>query len=146
MVVLIQAAEAISSGGGKVGGYGGTTLDDLEYTELTRRTLGKYSPTVVDGSIVLQNSGALCAYVLLIGGLSTSLIAEGAGGATGTWWQSFYFVTPMICALFALPPCLIRHFSNLGCVLVLVVVVFVLLQVLLLVGAVARMFSLWGHW
>ena len=55
MVVLIRAAEALSSEDGESGGGGGgTSLDDLEYTELARRTLGKYGPTVVDVVLVLQ--------------------------------------------------------------------------------------------
>ena len=116
-VVLIQAAEALSSGGGNAGGGDGdlTALDDLEYTTLARKTLGKHGPSVVDGSIVLECAGSVCSYVLLIGGLATSLIAEGTGGATYAWWQSFYFVTPVIFFVFVLPPCLVRHFSNLRC-------------------------------
>ena len=113
-MVLIQAAEALSIGGEKEGGGGGdTTLDDLEYTTLARRTLGKYGPSVVDGSIVLECAGSVCSYVGLIGGLVTSLIVECTGEATGAWWQSFYFVTPLIFLLCVLPPCLVRHFSNL---------------------------------
>ncbi|CAN0426547.1 unnamed protein product, partial [Laminaria digitata] len=89
--------------------------DDLEYTTLAKRTLGKYGPLVVDGSIVLECAGSVCSYVVLIGGLVTSLIVECTTGgvATGVWWQSFYFVTPLIFLLFVVPPCLVRHFSNL---------------------------------
>ena len=112
-MVLIRAAEALSSRDGEGGDSGGASLDDLEYTEIARRTLGKYGAPVLDGSIVLQIAGALCSYVILIGGLVTSLIAEFTGGATGVWWQSFYFVTPMTFLLFVLPVCLVRHFSNL---------------------------------
>ena len=113
-VVLIKAAEALSTRYGEEdGGGGGTALANLDYTELARRTLGKYGPPIVDGALALQLTGATCSYVLLIGGLVTSLIVECTGGAIGAWWQSFYFVTPLIFLLLVLPACLVRHFSNL---------------------------------
>ena len=78
----MQAAEALSTGGEKeAGGGGGTTVDDLEYTTLARRTLGKCRPSVVDGSIVLECAGSVCSYIVLIGGLVTSLIVECTGEA-----------------------------------------------------------------
>ncbi|CAN0103655.1 unnamed protein product, partial [Laminaria digitata] len=85
----------------------------LEYTEVARRTLGELGPYAVDGSIVLQNFGAVCSYVILVGGLATSIIGELSAGVTGLWWQNFYFVMPVIVLLLVLPPCLVRHFSNL---------------------------------
>lgn len=111
-VVLIQAAEASALESGKNGGTGGS-LEDLEYTAVAARTLGEYGPSLVDGSIVLQNFGSVCSYVILVGGLTTSIIGELSGGVTGAWWQSFYFVTPLIVSILVLPPCLVRHFSNL---------------------------------
>lgn len=113
VVVLIKAAEAVSIRDGEGGAGSGTTLSDLNYTELARRTLGKYGPPMVDVTMAFQLTGSMCSYILLVGGLMTSLIAEITGEDTGAWWQSFYFVTPTVFVLFVLPACLIRHFSNL---------------------------------
>lgn len=111
-VVLISAAEACSLGRGN--GSSGT-FDDLEFGTLAARTLGKYGPPMVEISIIVGNFGAVCSYVLLVGGLTTSLLAEWseAAGRVVMWWESFYLVTPLIVLMLVLPPCLVRHLSNL---------------------------------
>ncbi|CAM9489938.1 unnamed protein product, partial [Sphacelaria rigidula] len=108
-VALILAAEATSAG--EAG-----TLEELEFSALAKRTLGSHGGWIVDSSIVVQNFGAVCSYVVLVGSLTTSMLEEWAGidGALH-WWQSFYAVTPVMVLVLVLPPCLVRHFSNLRC-------------------------------
>lgn len=106
-VALILAAEVSST-------HGTGTLEELEFAALAKRTLGHYGGWVVDGSIVVQNFGAVCSYVVLVGSLTTSMLTEWAGAeGVAHWWQSFYSITPLMVLVFVLPPCLVRHFSNL---------------------------------
>ncbi|CAM9281738.1 unnamed protein product, partial [Hapterophycus canaliculatus] len=67
---------------------------------------------LVDVSIPVLNFGAVMSYVILVGGLTTSLLS----GTKVTEWfpllESFYFVTPCVVAFPVFQICLIRHFSN----------------------------------
>lgn len=87
MVVLIKAAEASAPRFSKEGsaeeeGVNGAAtdeqaqLEDLEFATLAKRTLGRHGPLLVDGSIVVLNFGAVCSYVVLVGGLATGLLTE----------------------------------------------------------------------
>ncbi|CAM9387943.1 unnamed protein product [Ascophyllum nodosum] len=113
-VVLILAAEASCQGG-----HG--SVEELDYTVLVARTLGEHGPALVDLSVVTMNFGAVCSYIILIGGLVSSMLLEWSAASAEpgsmdviiSWWQSFYFVTPVMVLFFVLPPCLVRHFSNL---------------------------------
>lgn len=106
-VVLILAAEASSLGAAG-------TLEELEFDALAKRTLGYHGGWIVDSSIVVQNFGAVCSYVVLVGSLTSSMLVEWAGAdGAAHWWESFYCITPLMVLLFVLPPCLVRHFSNL---------------------------------
>lgn len=110
--MLVLAAEVASANGT------GGKLEDLEFATLASRTLGEHGDFIVGSSIVLQNFGAVCSYVLLVGGLTTSVIAEWTGLEAGDMvplWASFFFITPLMATLLVLPPCLVRHFSNLRC-------------------------------
>ena len=115
-VVLILAAEASCQGG-----HG--SVEELDYTVLVARTLGEHGPALVDLSVVTMNFGAVCSYIILIGGLVSSMLLEWSAASAEpgsmdviiSWWQSFYFVTPVMVLFFVLPPCLVRHFSNLRC-------------------------------
>lgn len=80
--------------------------------------MGEHGEVLINASIVVQNFGAVCSYVLLIGGLTTSILVEWLGDDASDsvilpLWTSFYFVAPLMVLLFVLPPCLVRHFSNL---------------------------------
>lgn len=86
MVLLIKAAEAsappsFSAGAVEAGegsGYNGRSnaaVEDLEYAALAERTLGKFGPYLVDVSILVLNFGAVMSYVILVGGLTTSLLS-----------------------------------------------------------------------
>ncbi|CAM9582688.1 unnamed protein product, partial [Ectocarpus sp. 13 AM-2016] len=70
---------------------------------------------IVDGSIVLQNTGAVCSYVILLGGLATSLLSELLEyfEVTG-WWDSFYFVTPFVVFTAVLYVSSLKHFGDLS--------------------------------
>lgn len=81
MVLLIRATEASLSrhGSEESGGSGGNTgakLEDLDVAKLAKCTIGRHGPLLVDGSIVVLNFGAVCSYVVLVGGLSTTLLSE----------------------------------------------------------------------
>ena len=86
-------------------------------------TLGEHGPALVDLSVVSMNFGAVCSYIILIGGLVYSMLVEWSAASAEpgsvdviiSWWQSSYFVTPVMVLFFVLPPCLVRHFSNLRC-------------------------------
>lgn len=112
-MALILAAEASSANGT------GGSLEDLEFSVLASRTMGEHGEVLINASIVVQNFGAVCSYVLLIGGLTTSMLVEwleddaSADSVILPLWTSFYFVAPLMVLLFVLPPCLVRHFSNL---------------------------------
>ena len=101
------------------GGQG--SIEELDYTVLAARTLGEHGPILVDVSIVTVNFGAVCSYIILIGSLTSSMLGEWSATsiAPGTvdvaiaWWESFYFVAPVMVLFFVFPPCLVRHFSNL---------------------------------
>lgn len=92
-------------------------LEELEFSALAKRTVGQHGGWIVDVSIIVGNFGANCSYVILVGSLTTSMLREwgGAEGAEGAvyWWESFYVVTPLLVLFLVLPPCLVRHFSNL---------------------------------
>eukprot|EP00903_Cladosiphon_okamuranus_P010528 g9958.t1 len=124
MVVLIKAAEASASTlakergaekGEKIAATSGRAqIEDLEFATIAKRTIGTHAPLLLDGSIVVLNFGAVCSYVVLVGGLTTALLTEWSEGSqVAQWWESFYIVTPLIVGFLVLPPCLIRHFSNL---------------------------------
>ncbi|CAN0100820.1 unnamed protein product, partial [Ectocarpus sp. 6 AP-2014] len=101
-------------GGGGGGGGDADRLDDIEFAQLARETVGPLGPLAVDAAIVLCNFGDVCSYVILVGSLTGSLLLEWFGGtASDVWWASFSVVTPVMAVLFVFPPCLIRHFSNL---------------------------------
>lgn len=81
-------------------------------------TLGEHGNLIVNPSIVLQNVGSVCSYVLLVVGLTTSVLEEWIGLEAGDIvhsWASFFFITPLMVALLVLPQCLVRHLSNLWC-------------------------------
>lgn len=108
MVVMILAAEAAFPRGNN---SDGGRLRDLDFADLAAKTVGSYGAISVDVSIVVQNVGDVCSYVILLGALSSSLLEEwtGSDGA----WTSFSVVTPVVVLLLVSPPCLIRHVSNL---------------------------------
>lgn len=111
-VVLILAAEASSANGT------GGSLEDLEFATLASRTLGEHGDAMVDLSIVVNNFGAVCSYVILVGSLTSSVLTEWIGeeitnSVSMPLWSSFYFIAPLMVLVFVLPPCLIRHLSNL---------------------------------
>ncbi|CAM9873496.1 unnamed protein product, partial [Pylaiella littoralis] len=103
----------VDAGGGGEGGDDGR-LDDVEYAQLARETIGHVGARSVDASIVLNNFGDVCSYVILVGSLTGDLLLGWFGGsASDAWWASFSVVTPVMAVLFVFPPCLVRHFSNL---------------------------------
>lgn len=114
-----DGAEACPEGGGR------QRLADLDFARLAYVTIGPLGETSVNASVVIGNFGDVCSYVLLVGSLTGSLLEEWFGDESVTddysgddaWWSSFAFVTPIMVFLFVLPPCLIRHFSNLRRVL-----------------------------
>ncbi|CAM9980323.1 unnamed protein product, partial [Scytosiphon promiscuus] len=89
-------------------------LDDIEFAQLARETIGPLGERSVDFFIVVNNFGDVCSYIILVGSLTGSLLLEWFGdSASDAWWASFSLVTPLMTVLFVFPPCLIRHFSNL---------------------------------
>lgn len=96
------------------GGGGVDRTSDIEFAHLAQETLGPRGALCVDVTVVLQNLGDICSYVILVGSLTVSLLEEWVGdSADDAWWGSFSFVTPVMVAVFVFPVCLIRHFSNL---------------------------------
>ncbi len=91
-VVLVKAAEdepqsasedaMVEEGGdGKNGGSGANGSGNNvhkkhEYAKLAADSLGDNGPSIVDLSITLQNAGAVCSYIVILGGLVTSLVME----------------------------------------------------------------------
>ena len=91
-VVLVKAAEdgspsapedaTVEEGGiGKNGGNGANGNDNIvrekhEYAKLAGDSMGDNGPSIVDLAITLQNAGAVCSYVVILGGLVTSLVSE----------------------------------------------------------------------
>lgn len=47
-----------------------------KYAMLAEESLGKSGPYIVDAVIAVQNGGAVCSYVVILGGLATSLLSE----------------------------------------------------------------------
>lgn len=86
-VVLIKAAEeqqvqpASSSveEGGKGNGEGGNSVSvahaKTKYAMLAEESMGGAGPYIIDSVIAVQNGGAVCSYVVILGGLATSLLS-----------------------------------------------------------------------
>lgn len=123
MVILVKTAEEAfpTIGDTSNGAREREQLRDLDFAELAQETMGRGGRVVVNASIVAGNFGDVCSYVLLVGSLTGSLLQEWFGGGEDvddysgddSWWSSFSVVTPIMVAVFVLPPCLVRHFSNL---------------------------------
>lgn len=123
-IILVSSAEAVTLGKLREGEetqdgqeHSGAATEEMEYPFVAKHTLGAWGGKAADGFIVLQNFGSCVSYLIIIGELMTSLAADWIDsetlGATGKLWRSFYFLLPVMVLLFVLPPCLIRHFSNL---------------------------------
>lgn len=119
-VLLVRAAEVCSGASGNrkdVHDGTGSSLHDLELSVLAKRTMGEQGDKIADACIIVMNFGGVCSYVVLVGGLTTSVLAEWYGAFDGTGfrpaWDTFFIVTPLMVFLFVLPPCLVRHLSNL---------------------------------
>ena len=76
------------------------------------KELGTRWGTVLDTCILLNNSGAVLSYVLIIGTLVQSVL----GGDNGQWYTNIAFVTVIPIMVFTVPLCLIRNFGHLAIV------------------------------
>lgn len=128
-VLLVLAAEVISSGdaataqqvaeSGSPATGSGASIDELEYTVVARRTLGRRGAKAVDAFIFVQSFGTALSILIIMGSLTTSVLSEWTETETSSafarLWYSFYFVLPVMVVLFVIPPSLIRHFSNVRC-------------------------------
>lgn len=63
--------------GGK--GEGGNRVSvkhaKTKYAMLAEESMGEAGPYIIDSVIAVQNGGAVCSYVVILGGLATSLLS-----------------------------------------------------------------------
>lgn len=118
--LLIGAAEASSTGMDVAKDWddpSSATLKELNFASAIRRTIGRGGGMFTDLVVILALFGANCSYMVIIGGLVTSLITEWTNAADDgvilSCYRSFSCMTPLLVLVFVIPPSLIRHVSNL---------------------------------
>ena len=85
-VALIKAAEeqqlqspssTVEVGDEREGGSGVSVAHTkTKYATLAKKSIGEAGPYIIDSVIAVQNGGAVCSYVVVLGGLATSLFSE----------------------------------------------------------------------
>ena len=85
-VALIKAAEeqqfqlpsSTVEKGGKGEGWERVRVAHAKtkYAMLAEGSMGEVGPYIIDSVIAVQNGGAVCSYVVVLGGLATSLFSE----------------------------------------------------------------------
>lgn len=81
---LSEAAMTVDGGGKEEGGSSGSGSGNVahaknKYAMLAEESMGEAGPYIIDGVIAVQNGGAVCSYVVILGGLATSLLSEFLG-------------------------------------------------------------------
>lgn len=73
---MVEEGGEGKNGGSAASSNGNNVHKKHEYAKLAADSLGDNGPSIVDLSITLQNAGAVCSYVVILGGLVTSLVME----------------------------------------------------------------------
>lgn len=104
----------------------------FDYSSLAKNMLGEYGKTTVDISVVVNNTGALLSYMLIIGSLFKNILDEFSSCNAG--YCNIAFLTAIPVALFTIPLCLIRQFGHLALISYLSIIVISGVLFLVLIG------------
>ena len=89
----------------------GLKVDIYDYSELALHAFGTTGEKTIDFSITLSLFGALISYLIVIGGVLTSLLSS--WGCTSEICSSNIVIIIAVC-VFVAPLCLFRHFGHLA--------------------------------
>eukprot|EP00903_Cladosiphon_okamuranus_P010527 g9957.t1 len=112
---LSETAMTVEEGGKEEGGRSGRAAHaKTKYAILAEESMGEAGPYIIDGVIAVQNGGAVCSYVIILGGLATSLLSGFLEWleVTPGWWDGFYVVMPVVVFCFVLWPSSWESFSE----------------------------------